>query len=108
LFPRELRLQHRVRIRSTAAIPCLPDSPSIIAVTGLGGRAFGSFKAKGSSHMWLRDSLGSDLPGARILTYGFDSHVKNSDSFQGILSLADQFKDSLRTIRNYEHVSTVP
>ena len=56
--------------------------------------------------MWLRDSLGIDIPGVRILIYGFDSHLEKSDSFQGLSSIADQFKDSLRTIRNYTHVST--
>ena len=75
------------------------DSCSIIAVTGLGGHAFGSWKSRGGSHMWLRDSLAFDLPGIRMLVYGFDSHLGKSDSFQSISSIADQFQDSLRAIR---------
>ena len=49
--------------------------------------------------MWLRDSLAFDLPGIRILVYGFDSHLSKSDSFQSISSVADQFQDSLCAIR---------
>ncbi|KAM3431903.1 hypothetical protein NHJ13734_007093 [Beauveria thailandica] len=33
----------------------------IIALSGLGGHAFGSFKERGGSHMWLRDSLPYDI-----------------------------------------------
>ena len=75
------------------------NSCSIIALTGLGGHAFGSFKAKGGPHMWLRDSLPVDLRGARILVYGYDSHLNKSDSFQSISFIANQFQDSLYAIR---------
>ncbi|PTB38488.1 hypothetical protein M441DRAFT_71921 [Trichoderma asperellum CBS 433.97] len=33
----------------------------VIALSGLGGHAFGSFKERGGSYMWLRDSLLHDL-----------------------------------------------
>ena len=49
--------------------------------------------------MWIRDSLPLDLARVRILTYGYDSHLQNSNSFQSILSIANQFFDSLRAIR---------
>lgn len=75
------------------------DLCSIVAVTGLGGHAFGSWKDRGGPHMWLRDSLAFDLPSIRILVYGFDSHLNRSDSFQSLSSIADQFQDSLRAIR---------
>lgn len=42
----------------------------MIAISGLGGHAFGSFKAKGKEYMWLRDSLPSGLAIARIMLYG--------------------------------------
>ncbi|KAG7009638.1 hypothetical protein G7Y79_00002g007530 [Physcia stellaris] len=83
-----------------AEVPESDCNVDIIAVTGLGGHAFGSWKSRGGSHMWLRDSLAFDLPGIRILVYGFDSHLGKSDSFQSISSIADQFQDSLRAIRS--------
>ncbi|KAG5655130.1 hypothetical protein KAF25_001903 [Fusarium avenaceum] len=55
----------------------------IIALAGLGGRAFGSFKERDGEHMWLRDDLPYDLtppsnerPMARIMTYGYKSVIR--------------------------------
>jgi protein SERAC1 len=81
---------------------------SIIAVHGLGGHAYGSFKERGGSYMWLEDSLLPSLMAsgepstrcsARILTYGYDAHIENSDCFQSIRDLASQLRALLRTIR---------
>jgi hypothetical protein len=59
--------------------------------------------------MWLEDSLPSDLQKsvqealklgpARILIYGYDTHLENSQSFQTIEDLAGQLRMSLRAIR---------
>jgi pimeloyl-ACP methyl ester carboxylesterase len=56
----------------------------IIALTGLGGHAFGSW-AVSPAEMWLRDFLPDDTPQARILIYGYDSRIKKR-SFRSILS----------------------
>lgn len=77
----------------------LAENSSCIAITGLGGHAFGSFKERGGSHMWLRDSLPHDLPGARILIYGYDSHLVGSQSFQDMEALATQFRTHIAAIR---------
>lgn len=37
------------------------SSFSIIAVTGLAGHAFGSWRSRGSPRMWLRDLLPKDI-----------------------------------------------
>ncbi|KAI9891067.1 MAG: hypothetical protein M1814_003418 [Vezdaea aestivalis] len=66
-----------------------------IAITGLNGHAFGSFKQRSGNYMWLRDTLPTDLPGARIMTYGFDSHMHKSESFQDLESLATALRNSL-------------
>ena len=50
--------------------------------------------------MWLRDSLPSDLPGARVLIYGYDSHLPESQTFQDLEALARLLCGSLRTIHN--------
>jgi hypothetical protein len=77
----------------------MPDLCSCIAISGLGGHAFGSFKEKGGTHMWLRDSLPHDLPGARILIYGYDSRLESSQSFQDVRTLAGQFRNHIKAIR---------
>jgi hypothetical protein len=45
---------------------------SLVAISGLGSHAFGSFKERGCQHMWLRDALLIDLQGVRVLIYGID------------------------------------
>ncbi|CCX05837.1 Similar to hypothetical protein TRIVIDRAFT_122435, partial [Trichoderma virens Gv29-8]; acc. no. EHK19922 [Pyronema omphalodes CBS 100304] len=41
----------------------------IIAVTGLAGHAYGSWKAPGGNTIWLKDLLPQDVPRSRIFTY---------------------------------------
>lgn len=45
--------------------------------------------------MWLRDALPYNLPGARILTYGFDTRLAGSQSFQNLEDAALIFRRSL-------------
>ncbi|KAM0444397.1 hypothetical protein ACHAO4_010198 [Trichoderma viride] len=67
----------------------------IIAISGIGGHAFGSFKERGGNHMWLRDALPKDIPTARIITYGYNSTIAHSASMQNLEDLATSFRDSL-------------
>jgi protein SERAC1 len=64
--------------------------------------------------MWLEDSLPLDLQTparvpnlgpARILIYGYDTHIENSQSFQTIKDLASQLRMSLRAIRRVSAAS---
>lgn len=82
------------------------DSASIVAVCGLGGHAFGSFKSKTDGYMWLRDSLGVDVcavdsgkPMARVMIYGYDSRLYDSDNLQHIGDLATELHQHLSTIK---------
>ncbi|OBT42034.1 hypothetical protein VE00_07424 [Pseudogymnoascus sp. WSF 3629] len=75
-----------------------------VALSGLGGHAFGSFKSRDGDHMWLCDSLPRDLPGARVMIYGYDSQLQGSNSFQDIESLATSFREMLQSLRT----KTVP
>ncbi|KAF1997265.1 hypothetical protein P154DRAFT_524915 [Amniculicola lignicola CBS 123094] len=86
----------------TPLVDPIGASIDVIAVSGLGGHAFGSFKERGGPHMWIRDSLVKDLPAARILTYGHDSHLYGSYSFQTLSDLGKQFQTAIHSIRNYE------
>lgn len=74
---------------------------SIIALSGLNGHAFGSFKKRGDSFMWLRDALPKDFPQARVLIHGQDTRLVNSTSFQNLLDLGEKFQSNLRAIRAY-------
>ncbi|KAK5995937.1 Vegetative incompatibility HET-E-1-like protein [Cladobotryum mycophilum] len=49
----------------------------VIAVTGLSGHAFGSWRNRKSHTMWLMDFLPRDMKeNVRILTYGYDSNLR--------------------------------
>ncbi|EJP62285.1 nacht and ankyrin domain containing protein [Beauveria bassiana ARSEF 2860] len=74
----------------------------IIALSGLGGHAFGSFKERGGSHMWLRDSLpkhitdkATSTPMARVIIYGYPSKVAYSTNVQQIPDITTSFITSL-------------
>ncbi|KAH8891942.1 hypothetical protein GQ53DRAFT_647556, partial [Thozetella sp. PMI_491] len=74
----------------------------IVAISGLGGHAFGSFKGKEGEHMWLRDALPYDIKGeghnnppARVIVYGYESNLEQRDSFQSIEDLGTAFRSSL-------------
>ncbi|KLO06643.1 hypothetical protein SCHPADRAFT_837790, partial [Schizopora paradoxa] len=55
---------------------------SIIALHGMNGHAFSSFEYREDdySFMWLRDALSKEIPGARVMVYGYDAHVASDVS----------------------------
>ncbi|OMP83587.1 hypothetical protein BK809_0004968 [Diplodia seriata] len=71
----------------------LTPAISVLAISGLGGHAFGSFKVRAGPFMWLRDALPYNLPQARIFIYGFDTQLPNSQSFQSLDDLGKGFID---------------
>ena len=81
------------------------EAVDCVAVCGLGGHAFGSFKEKGTPYMWLRDSLPKDLPNLRVLLYGYDSGLEGSDSNQNVSIIADSFLGHLNVLRPRTKVS---
>lgn len=80
------------------------EAVDCVAVCGLGGHAFGSFKEKGTSYMWLRDSLPKDLPNLRVLLYGYESRLDESDSNQNISVIADSLIGHLSHLRSHSKV----
>ena len=82
------------------------EAVDCVVVCGLGGHAFGSFKEKGTSYMWLRDSLPQDLPNLRILLYGYQSGLDGSESALSISGIAETFIGHLRGLRSQSEVST--
>ena len=77
---------------------------SCIAISGLGGHAFGSFKDKDSQYMWLRDSLPEDFPGLRIFIYGYDSVLQGSNSVQNLGDIGSSLRDALRNLGGPQNV----
>ena len=78
------------------------DSCSIVAVPGLGGHAFGSFKEKSGERMWLRDALpfnldyeATDRPVARVMTYGYASAVTDREDTQSVEDIGTSLRSSL-------------
>lgn len=69
----------------------------IIALSGLNGHAFGSFKSKGRPYMWVRDSLPHDFLNARVFIYGYDT---KDPSIQNVNDLAQTFLYRLRNLRS--------
>ncbi|KAL7955579.1 hypothetical protein V8C34DRAFT_316314 [Trichoderma compactum] len=71
----------------------------LIAISGLGGHPFGSFKERRGEHMWLRDALpyditeegGNDRPVSRVMVYGYSSTLSQSDNFQNLEDLGTAF-----------------
>lgn len=49
--------------------------------------------------MWLRDQLPLDLPGIRVIIYGYDTTLINSHSFQDIDDIAVAFIRRLSSVR---------
>ncbi|KAL6831944.1 hypothetical protein V8C40DRAFT_263226 [Trichoderma camerunense] len=72
----------------------------IIAVTGLAGHAFGSWKSKKKPDMWLRDFLPASIPNARVLTYGYNTKLPGSRSKSSILELSRKLLESIKTARD--------
>lgn len=79
---------------------------SIIAVHGLGGHAFRSWTfrgpgSNGAGAMWLRDFLPDEISQSRIMTYGYNSDILDTDSVAGIraygLSLLNIINDMRTT-----------
>ena len=72
---------------------------SCIAISGLGSHPFGSWKERDGQHMWLRDCLPDDLEGVRVLLYGYNTDLLDSQSFQDIDHIAANFAASINSIR---------
>ncbi|KAH6949213.1 hypothetical protein DER45DRAFT_96459 [Fusarium avenaceum] len=72
----------------------------VIAVCGLGGHALDSFKDINGRFVWIRDGLPSAIPNARVLTYGYDTQLVGSRSFQNLTDLGRALQVDLEGIRD--------
>jgi protein SERAC1 len=67
----------------------------ILAISGLGSHAFGSFEHKGDGHVWLSDNLPRDMPTARVMIYGYESGLQHSTSLTNLDDLASSLQITL-------------
>ncbi|KAL7912616.1 hypothetical protein GGI35DRAFT_440713 [Trichoderma velutinum] len=85
-----------------------PVTADIIAITGLDGHAYGSWRGKGNlGRMWLRHFLSQDLPYCRTMTYGYNSKL----STRGVDTIMDYSRgllEALKKIRNTEELRQRP
>ncbi|KAI9771315.1 MAG: hypothetical protein M1840_002285 [Geoglossum simile] len=58
----------------------------VVAVTGLAGHAFGSWRSRETQRMWLKDFLPKHVMGIRVMTYGYDSSLVGHTRSRSVLS----------------------
>ncbi|KAI9891232.1 MAG: hypothetical protein M1814_002922 [Vezdaea aestivalis] len=80
----------------------------IVALSGLGGHAYGSFRERNGEHMWLVDDLPRDFKKARVFLYGYESTLQKSHSIQSIEDIAITFRLALKRIRPDHKFSKKP
>ncbi|KAL7931190.1 hypothetical protein V8C35DRAFT_323889 [Trichoderma chlorosporum] len=85
-----------------------PVTADIIAITGLDGHAYGSWRGKGNlGRMWLRHFLSKDLPYCRTMTYGYNSKLSTRGN-DTIMDYSRGLMEALKKIRNTEELRQRP
>ncbi|KAK2788839.1 hypothetical protein FQN53_003026 [Emmonsiellopsis sp. PD_33] len=75
-------------------------SADIIAITGLDGHAFGSWRGRGKlRRMWLRDFLSQDLPRCRTMIYGYNSKLA-THGVDTIMDYGRMFLEEIKQVRD--------
>jgi hypothetical protein len=78
---------------------------SIIAITGLDGHAYGSWRAKKNlRRMWLRDFFSKDLPRCRTMTFGYNSKL-STRGLGRLLEYGREFMEEIKKVRYTNEVS---
>lgn len=55
--------------------------------------------------MWLRDEVAKTTEKARVLLYGYDTSLVNSESFQDVSDIAQRLTSDLNAMRSGRSVS---
>ncbi|KAF2655155.1 hypothetical protein K491DRAFT_693174 [Lophiostoma macrostomum CBS 122681] len=88
--------------------PNVPVTADIIAITGLDGHAYGSWRGKGNlGRMWLRDFLSKDLPCCRTMIYGYNSKL-TSHGVDTIMDYGRGLVEELKKVRRTEELRKRP
>ncbi|EPE26177.1 alpha/beta-Hydrolase [Glarea lozoyensis ATCC 20868] len=84
------------------------DAIDIVAIHGLGGNWKRTWTEPGSKINWLEELLGDDIPGARILSYGYNSKEYFSKSNADIRDFALDFLVDYKSHRTSEAEKSRP
>ncbi|RDW56402.1 hypothetical protein BP5796_13224 [Coleophoma crateriformis] len=88
--------------------PDLPVTADIIAITGLDGHAYGSWRGKGNlGRMWLRHFLSKDLPSCRTMIYGYNSKL-SSHGLDTIMNYGRDFFEGIKRVRYTQELRERP
>ncbi|KAF8542396.1 hypothetical protein BDD12DRAFT_802949 [Trichophaea hybrida] len=71
----------------------------VIAVTGLAGHAFGSWRNRETHKMWLKDFLPYDVQNIRIMSYGYDSSLGHGNAENRLLDYQRLFIQDIENSR---------
>jgi hypothetical protein len=77
---------------------------SVVAVTGLAGHAFGSWRSRETHKMWLKDFLPKDIGNIRIMTYGYDSSLIGPETNARLIDYRRNFIQQLKNSRSSAQV----
>lgn len=77
---------------------------SIIAVPGLGSHALGTWKSPTSDDVWLRDWLPGYVPRLRVLLYGYDTTLSDSQSKQCVQDMGGTLLEQIIAFRSADDV----
>ena len=69
---------------------------SVVAVKGLSGHAFESWRNRLSNRMWLQDFLPKDIKGIKIMTYGYNTELVGANTGR----LLDHRRDLIQQIES--------
>jgi hypothetical protein len=67
----------------------------VIAVTGLEGHAFGSWRSPETHLMWLQDFLPKDVKNVRIMAYGCNRSLRYGEGDMGLSINTGNFIEQL-------------
>lgn len=91
------------------AVAKLTSCPSIVAVHGLGGDAFGTWTDAKSGICWVRDLLPYMIPGTRVMVFGYNAKRINHGAELDFLDVARQLIAGLSRLRaNHQVCRTEP
>ena len=81
----------------------------MIAVTGLAGHAFGSWRNRDNGRMWLLDFLPKAFKNIRVFTYGYNSSLVEgvNNDFATMIEYKESFLSAVESTRRTEDVGTV-
>lgn len=91
-----------------AADCCCLHVTSIVAIHGLNGHPYESWRSKSADPaMWLHDYLPGDVPNCRIILYGYKSNILDEKCHprHELFNQAERLNASLNNIRNSTEVS---